>query len=977
MSTPVERHALLLEQLHLSICLLGLLAKHPANLDELVLDHKAFLEKGTSDNANSGEGYPEEDLEDVEIISAEDMKERNPKALRNKVLDRLAETLARYKSDRTVNKGPILDPKHVSSTMMIIDEEHNKVKILCAKNEGLDQHNSTDDTDFLSSWKACMEHISREGVAAEKDKVYMLDMILKYQRPRITYYLNKLRKALRFEEPTTCTTQDKRPRLSDEWLQRLPVLHTRSWIDDNENEFQFSGPSLDEAEIISRAALSAQSLKNINDEVDSIFQLVDQVSSLGENEDDHLSRAILKQLLPSLFSVWRSLRFQASIKARLHARFQDSQNSEKRQHEAVTALKFLCRVYYSVDVFIQAAQSMPIFKSVECIPIPLQPAIPTKATSNSVRAQATTLEIAKSLGLYVRGVGWLHHLERTHETIMHRWEIPAVLLTEAYTAEYQPILQDFLGFIRMLLQNLLDQPFPLRHLRLLAQSSAALSTTETVLDREKVQMEKPQLNMRRLMMMPMVGDDGLLINDLYEKPGFVSVMGGSFTKPKEMSCEDAEIYKENHIRVKFGLERTDEMPPKQGKFAKTCRRDEWRQSQTLSELYSDDDLCKTFGFNNCAERYDVAKLLCFYTHMTSKLSTNGVQVGVDEGSLGDHMAVVAELIQCEGKETYRNCPCFTWFLHRRSFIDCVIPNWAGDFAYQAAALRRLEHALSIEERDDDVHPLSISEREVLTLYSILFRDFNNIPGPLTSKWLKFGFCFCTNRNQSMELAKLYVQLAKRGASLEEIARAYEEKTLPILMRRKGLNISTFQAKGIAFHRPDLEELGIYRLIAEVNHTLSGRFCYCHLPKRNCHPKFETHLSRESDGDYGFHGTNTWERWQLFNFYKHVFGHQNFDARKMQEAKRQPDKEKLDQYLDSLVPDYRENIGNRVLGDIMFPKLKAGVKFPNGRPPCWCVMHDTIAPEGLDCFTSTLVSQLRTINQGSEEDVLEDSNLIGT
>lgn len=164
MSTPVERHALLLEQLHPSICLLGLLAERPANLDKLVLDYKeAFLEKGTSDNADSGEGYLEEDLEDVEIISAEDMKERNSKALQNNVLDRLAETLARYKSDCTVNKGPILDPKHVSSTMMIIDEEHNKVKILCVKNKGLDQHKSTEDTDFLSSWKACIERISREG----------------------------------------------------------------------------------------------------------------------------------------------------------------------------------------------------------------------------------------------------------------------------------------------------------------------------------------------------------------------------------------------------------------------------------------------------------------------------------------------------------------------------------------------------------------------------------------------------------------------------------------------------------------------------------------------------------------------------------------------------------------------------------------------------------------------------------------------
>lgn len=125
-------------------------------------------------------------------------------------------------------------------------------------------------------------------------------------------------------------------------------------------------------------------------------------------------------------------------------------------------------------------------------------------------------------------------------------------------------------------------------------------------------------------------------------------------------------------------------------------------------------------------------------------------------------------------------------------------------------------------------------------------------------------------------------------------------------------------------------------------------------------KFETHLSRESDGDYGFHGTNTWERWQLFNFYKHVFGHQDFDARKMQEAKRHPDKDKLDQYLDSLVPDFQKKIVNMVLGDIMFPKLKAGVKFPNGRPPCWCVMHNTVAPEGLDLFPLSLVSQLRAL-----------------
>lgn len=164
MTTSDGSQTLLLEQLHPSICLLELLTGRPANLDELIIDSKkSSLVSDISDTADSGECDLEEDLKDVEIISAEDAKQHHPKILRNKVLDRLAETLARYKSDPNVNSGPILDPKHVSSTMMIIDEKHNKVEILCAKNEGLDQHDSTDDTDFLNSWKTSMERIARKG----------------------------------------------------------------------------------------------------------------------------------------------------------------------------------------------------------------------------------------------------------------------------------------------------------------------------------------------------------------------------------------------------------------------------------------------------------------------------------------------------------------------------------------------------------------------------------------------------------------------------------------------------------------------------------------------------------------------------------------------------------------------------------------------------------------------------------------------
>jgi hypothetical protein len=386
--------------------------------------------------------------------------------------------------------------------------------------------------------------------------------------------------------------------------------------------------------------------------------------------------------------------------------------------------------------------------------------------------------------------------------------------------------------------------------------------------------------------------------------------------------------------------------------------------QILLDFYSDDDLCKTFGFNNCFNSGEVANLLCFYGHMTSKRSTKGVQVGVNHGSFGDYMEVFAGLTPHDRKDDCRDCPCFKWFLGRRS-TGFDIPNWKESYAYQILGLRRAEHVLSLELRDDDVEPLSAAEREILSLYSVLFRGFNNIPNPLHLKWFNFGFCFCTNHGQRRRLAKLYLQLVESGASIDDIARAYESESLSVLRRSRGLGISFFEENGILFHRPNLEERGIYRLIAEVNHTLSGHFCYCFLQKPYCHPRFETHLSGESDGDYGFHGTHTWERWQLLNFYKHVFRHPSFDARKMQEAKRHSDNDKLNQYLDSLVPDFQK-IWNRVLGDAMFPKLKACVRFPHGRPECCCVMHNTIAPEGLNWGTLLELSYLREIIPEAEE-----------
>ena len=109
-------------------------------------------------------------------------------------------------------------------------------------------------------------------------------------------------------------------------------------------------------------------------------------------------------------------------------------------------------------------------------------------------------------------------------------------------------------------------------------------------------------------------------------------------------------------------------------------------------------------------------------------------------------------------------------------------------------MRYAEHALGLETRDDFVNPLTTPEKEVLQLYSRLLRDFNNTPNSLSSRWFEFGFCFCRNRDERLRLRALYLDLLNSGARLRDITQAYESKSLSILMKSKGLNISFFEKK---------------------------------------------------------------------------------------------------------------------------------------------------------------------------------------
>ncbi|SPQ26564.1 0ef9ec9b-e7cd-408d-9642-6b6389a9ed80 [Thermothielavioides terrestris] len=362
-----------------------------------------------------------------------------------------------------------------------------------------------------------------------------------------------------------------------------------------------------------------------------------------------------------------------------------------------------------------------------------------------------------------------------------------------------------------------------------------------------------------------------------------------------------------------------------------------------------------FGFIKCADTWEVSNLFCIYNRAIRRF---GVRM------LARFGPAIANLIETwlrlsEAREEHHTEPYTPWFLSMRSSGNLDFPDYDGLYTYIVAGTYEAAQAFNLaspateqvtEER------LSPDERGVLRLYNILFRPFLNIPDPQTAEWMRFGFYSCRNLDERKLLAQMYLQLADSGASLSAIARAWRTSSLPDLFHKHGINPTPYLHPLTRLSPPKRDEMGIYRLIAEVSHALSGCFCACFQQQRHdsaeqrmyCRgDKYETHLSLESAGDYGFHGASPWERWQLLNSYRHVFRQPRFNAREMLAARRDAaDPGALEDYLDWLLPGFRRQIANFVLADAMFPRLRVRVQFSDGRPYCCCVVHETYRPPGL-------------------------------
>jgi len=161
------------QELDVAISVLALITHRPRDLDKLLTQRPPVL---------GDDGSPQDDLgeqghESLDEIDADDTGFSSPLdpdsgRLRSKMLDRLAETLARYKTEPWARNRP--DAKHVASAMMVVNERLGKVKIFCSKNEGLDQGRGSEDTEFLARWGICMERVASQGQSVPRMSSLML-----------------------------------------------------------------------------------------------------------------------------------------------------------------------------------------------------------------------------------------------------------------------------------------------------------------------------------------------------------------------------------------------------------------------------------------------------------------------------------------------------------------------------------------------------------------------------------------------------------------------------------------------------------------------------------------------------------------------------------------------------------------------------------------------------------------------------------
>ena len=283
----------------------------------------ASLEEGedartnsVSSNSNDGEDGIEEldetdDYDDGEIV-----------LLVNKVLDRLAEVLSRFKSDTLSRKSKKLGPSHVSSILMIYPKDKRPTKILCSKNEGLDNK----DEAFIKNWANCMEAIALNGKPAKLRERYeknflggmntdhrnaLLDLVFDHQQPRIHLYIQQLKNARKATSKPILPAEKGRNTRFKEALAKIAPRMKIKWIDNFGLKYEILTRTSSNH---SHFTISTDQLylQNPHPVMETLFKDIHQLCTKSLTQEDE--SLLAKRVSGAIYENWKDVKSRVRVK---------------------------------------------------------------------------------------------------------------------------------------------------------------------------------------------------------------------------------------------------------------------------------------------------------------------------------------------------------------------------------------------------------------------------------------------------------------------------------------------------------------------------------------------------------------------------------------------------------------------------------------------------------------------------------------
>lgn len=379
----------------------------------------------------------------------------------------------------------------------------------------------------------------------------MLDLVYDHQQHRIKTYHGWLRGAFRIIQPPPARRSMTRPSLTISGLKSQPVLVRRKWTDHEGFQYQLpvtSLPRYGKTEA-SESVLTGQSLASADFSVEKVFEDILQLSKSEVPEKLHV-----KRVMGSMFHLWREARTRSAISGYLHRYFKEASSQRK---DALKSLLCLCRIYHCVENFVEAAEMSSAFQSIECEAVacqrsnaeapgpefstPLQVAdrlgIPVHHDTWSCYLVREAPRFAKLIR-EKRSKQYLHaeiqalnyhdlhistdekklihpyvgcsrrccllcyslidlrgdfRVRGTHETVIHRWNIPknhAAVGADAALTKARVATVRLLQRVVRILCELLKAPHPVTSGQLLAQSSVALSSAQITVEKGLAPLER-------------------------------------------------------------------------------------------------------------------------------------------------------------------------------------------------------------------------------------------------------------------------------------------------------------------------------------------------------------------------------------------------------------------------------------------------------------------------------------------------------